>query len=80
MSGGDIAKTQMAVSTGGLSLLAGDLLDTTDPQAAPKAPAPVTQEDPNVKEAANLKRRRLAKSSRRAASTLSPSQSRTTLG
>lgn len=49
-------------------------------KALPGAPAPVTKEDPNVKAAAMMKKRRLSQSSRAGAQRLLASQSGSTLG
>lgn len=53
---------------------------TQKPKAAPKAPAPVTMEDPNVKAAAMQKRRKLSTSGRSSARRLLASQTGSTLG
>ena len=50
------------------------------PQAAPKAPAPVTAEDPNVKAAAMMKKSRLSQTGRASARRLLASQTPSTLG
>lgn len=57
----------------------GEATKPPEPDAAPKAPAPVTQEDPNVQAVANNRRRKL-QSTRQAARVLSPSRAQTTLG
>ena len=54
----------------------GEATKPPEPDAAPKAPAPVTEEDPNVKQAAGARRRRL-QSTRQAARVLSPRQAQT---
>lgn len=58
---------------------AAELMGADEPKAAPKAPAPVTKEDPNVKAASDATRRRL-QSSRQAARVLQPGMTSSTLG
>ncbi len=53
--------------------------DADQPKAAPKAPAPVTLEDPNVRRLAESKRRSL-QGSRSQSRMLSTGRSATTLG
>ena len=75
----DVEDFVTTTATGGLNKVFDAATEVDTPKAAPKAPAPVTAEDPNVKQAAASKRRRL-QSSRQAARVLSPSQASTTLG
>ena len=73
---GDAAKNVSKIATTGVMDLIGG---AEKPKAAPKAPAPVTLEDPNVRRLAESKRRSL-QGSRSQSRMLSTGRSATTLG